>query len=122
MIVPGESKGSKTPCCRDIRRQFERSVIRAGLDSTKVTPHVLRYTGIAQPVKAGIDLPTVRKISVHKILAMVLRLEDAHIDSSIGTLDTKFLDELAPELHAPTNGTKIGSGKVVGGSSAKSQR
>jgi len=83
-------------------RQFERAVIRAKLDPRKVTPHVMRHTAITQLVKAGVDLPTIQKISGHKTLAMVMRyvhLSGEHIDSAIATIETAFPDTITPELH-----------------------
>ncbi|WP_370385484.1 tyrosine-type recombinase/integrase [Novosphingobium sp. EMRT-2] len=42
-------------------RQFQRAVIRAKLDPAKVTPHVMRHTGITRLVMAGVDLPTIQR-------------------------------------------------------------
>jgi integrase len=82
--------------------QFRRAVIRAKLDPNKVTPHVLRHTAITGLVRAGVDLPTIQRISGHKTLAMVLRythLSDEHIDQAVANLDSAFSDAIAPELH-----------------------
>ncbi len=67
-------------------KQFLRVVERAGLDPSKVTPHVMRHTAITRLVKAGIDLPTIQKISGHKTMVMVLRyvhIHGEHIDAAI---------------------------------------
>ena len=67
-------------------KPFRRAVIRAGLDSKLITPHVMRHTAITNLVKAGIDLPTIQRISGHKTLAMVLRythVHGTHIDQAI---------------------------------------
>jgi len=64
-------------------------VIRARLDPGTVTPHTMRHTAITRLVKAGVDLPTVQRISGHKTLAMVLRyshVHDPHIDDAIAAL------------------------------------
>ncbi|WP_298465490.1 site-specific integrase [uncultured Erythrobacter sp.] len=101
-LFPASRSGGKTPYRRDMGRQFERAVIRAGLDPRKVTPHVMRHTGITRLVQAGVDIPTIQKISGHKTIAMVMRyvhLSDEHIDDSIAAIDTGFLDTLTPELH-----------------------
>ena len=50
----------------------------------------MRHTSITRLVEAGIDLPTIQRISGHKTLAMVLR--DAHvsgrrIDAAVAALD-----------------------------------
>jgi integrase len=56
-------------------RPFRDAVIRAGLDPKVVTPHVMRHTTITFLVQAGVDLPTIQRISGHKTLAMVLRAD-----------------------------------------------
>lgn len=101
-LFPATRADTKTPYRRDMDRQFQRAVIRAKLDPTKVTPHVMRHTGITRLVMAGIDLPTIQRISGHKTLAMVMRyvhLTDDHIDKSIEAIETGFLDAVTPELH-----------------------
>ena len=101
-LFPSRRAGTKTPYRRDMDRQFHRAVIRAKLDPAKVTPHVMRHTGITKLVEAGIDLPTIQKISGHKTLAMVMRyvhLSDHHIDRSIEAIGTNFFDSITPELH-----------------------
>tara|TARA_R110001599_G_scaffold73783_9_gene203987 strand:- start:10 stop:1254 length:1245 start_codon:yes stop_codon:yes gene_type:complete len=101
-LFPTQSAGAKFSYRRTMHRQFERAVIRAGLDPSKVTPHVMRHTGITRLVKAGIDLPTIQKISGHKTLAMVLRyvhLSDEHIDRAMSAIDTGNLGTITPELH-----------------------
>ena len=65
---------------------FRRAVVRAELDPKLITPHVMRHTAITNLVKAGIDLPTIQRISGHKTLAMVLRythVHGSHIDQAI---------------------------------------
>jgi len=91
-----------------MRRQFERSVVRAKLDPKKVTPHVMRHTAITRLVKAGTDLPTIQRISGHKTLSMVLRyvhIHGQHIDSAIAALDTGKPDAVTPELHTAEDRT-----------------
>ena len=65
---------------------FRRAVRAAGLDPSLVTPHVLRHSAITNLVIAGVDLPTIQRISGHKTLAMVLRyahVHSGHIDQAI---------------------------------------
>ena len=67
-------------------KAFRRAAIRADLDPMMVTPHVMRHTAITNLVKAGVDLPTIQKISGHKTLTMVLRyahVHGHHIDEAI---------------------------------------
>jgi site-specific recombinase XerD len=70
-------------------RPFRDAVVRAGLDPATITPHTLRHTAITRLVQAGVDLPTVPRISGHKTLAMVLRYSHVsapHIDAAIAAL------------------------------------
>ncbi len=101
-----KKKNAKHPHRLTMAKQFRRSVMRAGLDPKKVTPHILRHTAITELVTAGVDLPTIQRISGHKTLEMVLRytqLSDDHIDRSVAKLDGVFPDVVTPELHtAPT--------------------
>ncbi len=67
-------------------RPFRDAVIRAGLDPAPVTPHIMWHTAITKLVQAGIDLPTIQRISGHKTVAMVLRythVHGQHIDQAI---------------------------------------
>ena len=54
-----------------IKESFRRVVINAGLDPKHIVPHTLRHTAITHLVQAGVDLPTVKRISGHKTLIMV---------------------------------------------------
>ena len=56
-----------------MRTPFHRIVKAAGLDPTQVVKHTLRHTAITHLVQSGVDLPTVKRISGHKTLAMVER-------------------------------------------------
>jgi integrase len=70
-------------------KPFRRAVISVGLDPKLVTPHVMRHTAITNLVQAGVDLPTIQKISGHKTLAMVLRythVHSPHIDTAIAAI------------------------------------
>ncbi|MES3055850.1 site-specific integrase [Sphingomonas faeni] len=81
--------GSKTGYRHTFRKAFARAADRAGLDPAIITPHVMRHTAITKLVKAGIDLPTVQRVSGHKTLAMVLRythIDGPHIDSAVNHL------------------------------------
>lgn len=88
----------------NMARPFLRSVIRAQLDPDKVTPHTMRHTAITRLVKAGVDLPTIQRISGHKTLAMVLRythVHGLHIDAAIDALSRPIPNAVTQELHAP---------------------
>jgi integrase len=82
---------------------FRDAVIRAGLDPALVTPHVMRHTAITTLVQAGVDLPTVQRISGHKTLAMVLRyahVHGRHIDRAIQAIGRTVPQRLANETAA----------------------
>lgn len=80
----------------DIRNAFRRVVTAAGLDPDKVLRHTLRHTAITHLVQAGVDLPTVQRISGHKTLAMVARYahqNGAHIASAMDKLEAVYRRE-----------------------------
>jgi integrase len=72
-----------------MNKPFQRAVVAAGLAPELVTPHTMRHSAIIKLVQAGVDLPTVQRISGHKTLAMVLRythVHGRHIDKAIRAL------------------------------------
>ena len=89
-IFPSPRPGASTTGHRHrMDKPFRRAVKRAGLDPSQMTPHVMRHTAITKLVKAGVDLPTIQKISGHKTLAMVLRythVHGSHIDQAMKTI------------------------------------
>ena len=98
-------------------KPFRRAAIVAGLDPNVVTPHVMRHTAITRLVQAGVDLPTIQKISGHKTLAMVLRythVHGQHIDRAISAIGTaipepnenKSAGTTTQELHVLPNRQK----------------
>jgi integrase len=89
------SPGSRTGHVHTIRKAFRRSVDRAGLDPDEITPHTLRHTAVTHLVQAGVDLPTVQRISGHKTLAMVARYahqNGAHIQTAMMKLQERMDD------------------------------
>lgn len=101
-VFPTRSVTAKYPHRQNMAPQFRRAVVRAKLHPDKVTPHVLRHTAITSLVQAGVDLPTIQRISGHKTLAMVMRythLADDHVDRAVAYLDAGFSDPITPELH-----------------------
>jgi integrase len=102
------SEISKTGHTAFIQEAFRRTVARAGLNPKEVVPHTLRHTAISHLVMAGIDLPTVQRISGHKTLAMVARYSHqngAHIQAAMDTLQKRYgvttplADTITQELH-----------------------
>jgi len=98
MLPPGcpwlfPSPGSRTGHVHTIRKAFRRSAARAGLNPDQVTPHVLRHTVVTHLVQAGVDLPTVQRISGHKTLTMVARYahqSGAHIQAAMSKLEDRL--------------------------------
>lgn len=87
---------------RNMSKQFARTVSRAKLDTTKVTPHIMRHTAITQLVQSGVDLPTIKSISGHKTLSVLMRyvhLVSDHIDQAVAHLDTGIFNTISQELH-----------------------
>ena len=77
----------------DIRKPFRRVVEAAGLDPDQIVRHTLRHTAITHLVQAGVDLPTVKRISGHKTLAMVERYAHAngeHIQAAMDKLQSRL--------------------------------
>jgi integrase len=68
-----QSESSASGHVVSIEKAFRRVVVNAGLDPKEVLRHTLRHTAITHLVQAGVDLPTVQRISGHKTLQMVVR-------------------------------------------------
>lgn len=116
-------KLSKAGHRTNMARQFARAVVRAKLDPDKVTPHTMRRTAITKLVRAGVDLPTIQRISGHKTLAMVLRyvhMQFDHVDASISALDAPLPGAVTQGLHTPAVPQPPEGAAVVAISSAKS--
>ena len=87
------SVASKTGHTVNIEKPFKRAVIAAGLNPKLVVRHTLRHTAITHLVQAGVDLPTVKRISGHKTLSMVERYSHqngAHIAAAMDKLEQKY--------------------------------
>ena len=77
----------------NLDKPFRRIVTRAGLDPILVVRHTLRHTAITHLVQAGVDLPTVKRISGHRNLSMVERYSHqngAHIESAMDKLADRY--------------------------------
>ena len=81
----------------DVRKAFRRVVLAAGLNPDEVVRHTLRHTAITHLIQAGVDLPTVKRISGHKTLIMVERYahqNGEHIQASMDRLSERYSDAL----------------------------
>ena len=96
--IPGQEWLFPTPKAASghtmwIEKAFRRVVATAGLDVKEVVRHTLRHTAISHLVQAGVDLPTVKRISGHKSLEMVERYSHqnaTHIQSAMDRLDRRY--------------------------------
>ena len=97
-LRPGEQWLFPSPAAQDGRtvnldKPFRRCVLAAGLDVKQVVRHTLRHTAITHLVQAGVDLPTVKRISGHKNLSMVERYSHqngAHIQTAMDKLAARY--------------------------------
>ena len=67
------AKRGRTGHTTNLDKPFRRVVTAAGLDTRQVARHTLRHTAITHMAEAGIDLPTVKRISGHRNLSLVER-------------------------------------------------
>jgi len=97
--LPGDAEwlfpnsASKSGRVMTIRKAHRRVVKAAGLNPDDVLRHTFRHTAITHLVQAGVDLPTVQKVSGHKTLAMVARYAHAngeHIDAAMDNLEQRI--------------------------------
>jgi integrase len=87
------SPGAKGGHTVNLDKPFRRVVAAAGLDPKQVVRHTLRHTVITHLVQAGVDLPTVKRISGHKSLSMVERYSHqngAHIEAAMDKLSDRY--------------------------------
>ena len=97
-LQPGEqwlfpSMAAKEGRTINLDKPFRRCVMGAGLDVKQIVRHTLRHTAITHLVQAGVDLPTVKRISGHKNLSMVERYSHqngAHIQSAMDKLSDRY--------------------------------
>jgi integrase len=87
------SAASKSGRLSTIRKAHRRVIKAAGLDPDVIVRHTFRHTAITHLVQAGVDLPTVAKVSGHKTLSMVARYSHAngaHIDVAMDKLEARI--------------------------------
>ena len=77
----------------NIEKPWTRVVIKAGLNPRVVVRHTLRHTAITHLVQAGVDLPTVKRISGHKTMQMIERYghqNGVHIQAAMNKLEERY--------------------------------
>lgn len=95
-LFPARKRISECGHLANIDSAFRRVVMAAGLDPKAVVRHTLRHTAITHLVQAGVDLPTVQRISGHKTLSMVVRYAHAngdHIRNALDKLENRYRPE-----------------------------
>ena len=105
-LFPARKSNSESGHLTNIDSAFRRVVMAAGLDPKAVVRHTLRHTAITHLVQAGVDLPTVQRISGHKTLSMVVRYAHAngeHIRTALDKLENRYrpASEQGSEEKAP---------------------
>jgi len=84
---------SRTGHVVNLDKAFRRVVAAAGLDNEEVVRHTMRHTAVTHLVQAGVDLPTVMKVSGHKTMAMILRYahqNSGHVEDAMDKLEKRI--------------------------------
>jgi integrase-like protein len=88
------SSASKSGHTESIAKPWHRIVEAAGLSDRHITRHTLRHTAITHLVQAGVDLPTVQRVSGHKTFEMVFRYShqnQQHVQDALAKLDGRIV-------------------------------
>jgi len=92
------SDKSRSGHVMNLEKPWKRVVKAAGLDPKVIVRHTLRHTAITHLVQAGVDLPTVQRISGHKTLSMVVRYSHqsgTHIRAAMDKLERQYKGNIA---------------------------
>ena len=98
------SSGSKSGHTEDISTPWQRIIMAAELAHRPITRHTLRHTAITHLVQAGVDLPTVQRVSGHKTFEMVRRHAHQnadHVQKALGKLDSRLSSTAARQSASP---------------------
>ena len=88
------SPSSKSGHTEDITKPWRRIIAAADLASRHITRHTLRHPAITHLVQAGVDLPTVQRVSGHKSFEMVFRYSHQnlqHLQEALSKLDERIV-------------------------------
>lgn len=91
---------TKTGHRMSIDDAFRTAVQNAGLDSTKVTPHIMRHTVETRLAEQGIDIKTRMELLGHKTHEMALRWYDHVSDERLKDATDLLEQSLKPRLEA----------------------
>jgi integrase len=100
----------KKPYRTTMDEGFRRAAKRAGLDPSKVTPHLMRHTLITD-LSRTVDDATIQKISGHKTPAMIrhyTHVNDERVDLALSAIDTALVGVITPKLHTARSGDEKG--------------
>jgi integrase len=89
----------------DLAKPWRRIIGAAGLGGRGITRHTLRHTAISHLVNAGVDIPTVQKISGHKTIEMVCRYShqnQQHVQAALSKLDSRIVVTAPSPITAAT--------------------
>jgi len=84
---------SRTGHVANIDKAFRRVIAVAGLDNEGIVRHTMRHTAVTHLVQAGVDIPTVMRISGHKTISMVLRYahqNSGHVEDAMDKLEKRI--------------------------------
>ena len=87
------SAKSKSGHVEEVAKAWRRIVKGADLGGRHLTPHTMRHTAITHLVQAGVNLPTVQRVSGHKTFQMVFRYaqqNQEHVQNALGKLDARI--------------------------------
>lgn len=121
-IFPASRKHCKVDHRRSMDDGFRRAVKRAGLDPSKVTPHLMRHTLVTN-LSRTVDIATIQKISGHKTAAMVMHythVNDERIDNALSLLDEAAPRAITTKLPVGAGEAPTGAGALIGIHSEKS--
>lgn len=114
-IFPASRKHCKVPHRRSMDDGFRRAVKAAGLDPSRVTPHLMRHTLVTN-LSRTVDIATIQKISGHKTAAMVLHythVNDERIDNALSLLDQSAPRAITSKLPVPENQASADRSPVI---------
>ena len=96
---------TKTGHMDRIVKAFRRTVARAKMNPSVVTPHTMRHTAITRLARTGADVKTIQEFSGHESLEMAMRYthtEDEVVDSALDLMEGRTVIE-HPRVKIPAN-------------------
>jgi integrase len=100
------SSSSTSGHTETLAKPWRRVIHSAGLTGRNITRHTLRHTAITHLVQAGVDLPTVPRVSGHKTLQMVWQYShqnQQHVQNALSKLDSRIYVKAPDQTTTATN-------------------